>query len=265
MKLYNLAKKHIKKLKLIRYSLLWTLVLILVMMMFQSFSGRKIQHVSVLDLISDFGGATGTSNMAMFVFALTPLFAFIIMKAIDNNEMTIKVIKNKAKVSVWNENVILLLILSLILSAIIIFIGYLFSGIVLGSYENKWTSDAGTFYKMLKDKENFLLYSKHLTTIKVLILLFVTKFLGLYAIGLLVALLKAKYNSNSAILIFVTIFAIIDGYYSRIPLIYQKTVISMENWKRVSSIFVNQTYLLALCILIYFLGRQVYQKKDFIN
>ncbi len=265
MKLFNETKLYLKKYLQIHGTVLKLVIFITLGMLYQCNKVFEKGEVSILDSVSDLEGTIGTSNMGILFFIVIPSFMVLVMKLIDNEELVEKIIKNNSRIRVWNKNVILVFITSILITFIIVVLGYCLSGVILGSFENKWTSDQGNFYKLIKDKENFLMYAKNLGTIKVLSMLFITKLLGLIIIGLLVTILKAIIKSNSLIFIILTIFGMIDGYFVEFSLLYQKLSITITGWVNVISVIINNIYLLIIVVALYFLGREIYSRKDFLN
>ncbi|MGW5983714.1 hypothetical protein ACWFOP_25600 [Bacillus mycoides] len=265
MKQYSIFKQSLIGYFQIRFPLMISVILIVFSMLFQCFFNPETSDLSILDLISNLNGKTGTANMSMLVFTLIPLFAFVILSLIDNEEIAIKILKRKSRAEIWNKHVVSILYLSLFLTIIIIFLGYIFSGLTLGRFENDWTSTQGIFYKSLEDKNNFHMYINNLSTIKVLSIVFITKFIGLFVIGLMISTFKAIFNKNSIVFIVITMFGYLDGFYFENSMLLRKIALNIENWKSLNSVIANQFYLLTLIMVFYFLGRELYNRKDFYN
>ncbi|PEI67984.1 hypothetical protein [Bacillus wiedmannii] len=249
-----------------KYSFIFFIVFSIIFLLAQKYKISKIYEMSVFDLVTDLTGQAGSSNMAILVFLITPFVTFSILNYIDKQERYNKLLKMGSRKKVWTSNVISILYFSLLLTIIIVLGGYLFSGIILGSFENSWVSEKGAFYELLEkeDKNNFDYYVVNLGTLKIISILFLTKFLGLSVLGILVAIMKTLLKNNFLVVIVILLLSYIDGYFLQYSLLMQKMVINVNNWKNFLSIFINQIYLLILIFSFYFWGREIYSKKDFL-
>lgn len=265
MKIYKGLSLYINGLKHVKYSLLIPLVIIVLIMIVrikQLLFADAPFTLSVWDYVSGLTGG-GTANTPMLIFVVIPLFTFMIARYIDGEEVPVRMIKNVTRKRLWNKHVLFIVNLSLVISFIIVCVGYLLSGIMIGHFSNEWTNKSGAFYYLLKDKENFEIYARNLTTLRVMLILFLVKFVSLVTLGTLIALLKTIIHNNVLIYLMIIMYSLVEGYYPNFSFIITKMVLTGENWKNISGIFENQFYLLLFFIFFYFVGKVIYRKKDF--
>ncbi|HDX9578512.1 TPA: hypothetical protein ROX88_002049 [Bacillus pseudomycoides] len=265
MKIYKVLSLYINSLKHVKYSLLiplFVIVLIMIVRIKQLLSVDAPFILSVWDYVSGLTGG-GTANAPMLVYVVIPLFTFMIVRYIDGEEVPVRVIKHVTRKRLWDKHVLFIVYLSLVISFIVVCVGYLLSGIMIEDFSNEWTNKSGAFYYFLKDKENFEIYAQNLTTLRVMLILFLVKFFSLVTLGTLIALLKAIIHNNVLIYMMIIMYSLVEGYFPNFSFIITRMAVTGENWKNISSIFENQFYLLLSFVFFYFVGKVIYRKKDF--
>lgn len=263
MKIFNI----VKNVGFLTKPILYSILIIFLAFLLQIMPANDIEGISILDLVSELGGDAGITNILIMVFIIVPLITFSMFHVLKNTEVHYKLLRLQSRVRIWNNIVILIIIYSFIFSIFLVLGGYIISGIFLNDFTNNWINMQGSFFYLLdsNDQKNFAVYSEQLTTTRVLTILFFTKFLGLLVIAILITILKAILKKSIWVILIMMIFSFLDGINNDVSILFGKMTINIDNWKNIQSIFLNHAFLLTIFVTLYFVGLEIYRKRDFVK
>ncbi|MED4515055.1 hypothetical protein P9247_03040 [Bacillus subtilis] len=249
-----------------KYSMLLTVYLAALLMYYQIKNNIDFDKLSIFDFLSDLNGIMGLTNKNVMVFILIPFICLTILLIMKREETYNRIIKLPSRTSVWNKTVIISLVYTFILTFILVLGGYLIGGLIFG-YENKWIGTNGQITVLLNNNKipNPEQYLNKLSTFNVLTIIFLTKFLCLSIIALSTAIIKTIIKNSSLTLLCICIYSYIDAMYLNPSLFINKSILDVNNWLNLRNVLINNVYFIILLFALYFIGRELYSKKDFKN
>lgn len=221
-------------------------------------SGFKLSN---FDILCCFQTNNGLIDFQSYMFIIIPLFSALIIYIIDTNNSLLKIIKYKDRNTVWNKNILLILISAFLLSTLLVIGGYLVSGVILKGFNNTWNTELGLPYKIYGTTEIWSGLSNLLVTYKVILIFWITTFLGLSFIGVFICTFKLFIRN---VYVYIIIIAVLfSDFYNVINfIIILKISINSNNWLHTSSIIINNIYFLVGFFVLYFWGRYINSQKD---
>lgn len=229
-----------------KYTMLSVLLFSVGFTLFHVINYTNRDEISVLDFVADIGGQVGTSNLIVIIFGVIPIVCIYVFTYLDKTERYYLVIHQINRIKLWNKVTVNLLLLSVTISFLLVFVGYISGGFILGSFENTWNLSS-------------------LGTTSILSIIFITKFLGISVICMLVVLVMQLIKYRWVAISVIIVFSYLDGFYFDISLLFPKMIIDAESWNNTRIILANQFFLLALLAFLYSLCREIFNRKDFLN
>jgi len=220
-------------------------------------------NISIFDIVCDVYKKGGIVGQFRYVFPIIPLFVFILISILDLDNKTMWLVRYNSRKNIWNRQVVYTIYLAFIFSILIIFGGYLVSGILIGSFNNKWISSDGFIYILMGKPNNWSEIANSFATYKILFFTFTSNFLGLCAIGLSVCTFKT-FLKNQYVVIMLTISLFASVLFDNLSIELKQMTISLENWINPKTIVINDVYLILLIIMFYMLGSWITNKKDIV-
>lgn len=267
MKRYNLFFKNVfKPFALIKNILLIACVyssIILIGLLNNAKFGDGSSTIGIFDLIASLDGALGSTNHYMYMFLAIPIITIIFNQLIERNERSNYIISHRTRFRVFHAQVFVALMFSLILTLFTLIISFLIGSVIVGLV-NTWVSDSGTISKTLSDSERFLTIIGNVTTGKILMTLFATKFLGFYMISSFVLFLRQFTKSTPVILIILLLLASIDhsGTVS-ISIFTWNGTLTIHNWIEPMITVYHSGYMIIVSLILYGITGWLYERKDF--
>lgn len=220
--------------------------------------------VSIFDMLCDVYKGMGIVGISRYIFPIIPLFVFMLISIIDFDNKTLWLIRQDSRKSIWNRQVLYTVKLSLIYSIAIIFGGYLASGILIGSFDNKWTNSDGFVYKLLGEPSSWSDISSKFDSYKILFFIFTSNFFGLCAIGLLICTGK-MFLKNQYVCMLLIISLFISALFDNLSIVLKQMTINLENWMNPITIIENDVYLILLILMLYVIGGWITDKRDIMD
>jgi hypothetical protein len=222
-------------------------------------------HRGVYDLVANVSGITGSTNQNMFIFVGIPLIVTILTQLIEKNEQALYVMKFKSRFGTWHSQVVSAICLSLVLTCLIVGISIVIGGSLVG-IRNTWLDSEGTISKVLQNKEGFSSILVHLSTLKIITTVFVSKFLGFLLISLFTLFLKYFIKSGALIMIIMIAIAGVDltGILP-VPIFTGAASLSLLNWLNPMTTLFHCIYLLIAAAVFYGITGMLYERKDFLS
>lgn len=262
MSLFNNLKREIKNKKI--YFLL-TIVFIFIYSLAIYALLNSLEDKAVINIVSALNGGSGIAGDFAFIYLYTPILFFGINSHIINNEKESLIIKMKNRQNIFNNHVIFAITLSIIISILIIFLGYSIGGLYAGGFKNLWPKD-DSLYELPKYKNlNVLAILNSIPIYVVIFKTFIIKLLGLSVIGLLVIIFKNIITNSGVLCITILLIPFIDVEFLNGALLISKFSLTIESWLNPSNFLINSIYLIFLIIALYLIGKEIYKNKDFIS
>lgn len=220
-------------------------------------------NISIFDILClpVGGGILGPVSLS---FPIVPIFSFIVIRLLDFENHDIYLLRLKSREQIWNGRIRLIVSLSFIYSLIVVFGGYVISGIILKDFKNGWNLENSIIYNCIRDTKMWEKVSHIILTYKMLPLIFMSIFLGTCAIGVFISMLKIKL-SNVYIYLILIIMLFLDVTQSQFSIIISQMTIILENWTNPSTILLKYIYLFIMIFICYFVGKEIILNKDFIS
>ncbi|MDF2504703.1 hypothetical protein [Clostridium sp.] len=220
--------------------------------------------VSIFDMLCDVYKGSGIVGYSRYIFPIIPLFVFVLISIIDINNKTVWLARYKSRKNIWNRQVVYTIYLSFIYSILIILGGYLASGVLIGSFNNKWITKDGFVYKLLGEPSNWSIISSYFTSYKILFFIFTSNFLGLCTIGLLICVAKT-FLKNQYVCILLIISLFVSVLFDKFSIVLKQMTINLENWINPITIIKNDVYLILLILMLYVIGGWITDKRDIVD
>lgn len=217
-------------------------------------------QLSNFDILCSFEG-NGLLDAFAYVFVIIPIFSALIIYLIDTNNSLIRSIRYGDRNKIWNKNVSLILISTLLLSVFLVIGGYLISGLFLKGYNNTWNTKLGYPYMIYGTTKIWPKLSMLLATYKVIPIFWITTFLGLSFIGILIYTLKL-FIRNVYVYGAVMVIAFNDLYSILGFKVILGISISSKNWLYPRSIIIANIYFLVGIVVLYSIGRFMNSRKE---
>lgn len=220
-------------------------------------------NISIFDILClpVGGGILGRISVS---FPIIPIFSFLVITLLDFEKNVFYLLRLKSRKNIWNSRMKFIIILSFMYSLIVVFGGYLISGILLKNFNNGWNLENSIIYNCIKDVKIWGKVSDMFLTYKMLPLIFISFFLGTCAIGAFISMLKLKLR-NIYVYLILSIILFLDVTQSEIEIIISQMTIVIKNWINPSTILLNYIYLLFITFICYFVGKEIILDKDFIS
>ncbi|WP_286909822.1 hypothetical protein [Clostridium sp. UBA1652] len=223
----------------------------------------KEMNLSIFDALCHVGGEYGFLGNRPLAIPIVPVFSFILISLLDSEKKIFFIVRGVSRKSIWNKQSFYIIIFSLVFSIILVFGGYLISGMLIGSFNNNWRSETSFPYSIIGATNEWETAYNMFFTYKMLIILSTSTFLGLCSIGFLIGVLKT-FLKNIYMYLVLTIIIFSDGMLSKFSLIIKQMTLSLKNWIDPFSILINDAYLLLFILVCYILGKEIMERKDFI-
>ncbi len=220
-------------------------------------------NISIFDILClpMGGGILGTISLS---FPIIPIFVFLVIRLLDFESHDIYLLRLKSRKQIWNSQIRFIVSLSFIYSLIVVFGGYVISGIILKDFNNGWNLENSIIYNYIRDAKIWEKVSHIILTYKMLPLIFMNIFLGTCAIGVFISMLKIKLKNIYVYLILI-IMLFLDVTQSQFSIIISQMTIVLENWINPNTILLKYTYLFFMIFICYFVGKEIILNKDFIS
>lgn len=219
----------------------------------------------IFDLLADIvGGVWGSTNTNMFIFVAIPFIGIIINEWLERHESGAFVIKSKSRFRMWHMHVLAAVGISFLFTCLLLIFSFTVGGIFVG-FENTWTNQQGTIGQMLNDPDQFQSVVPYLSSLKIVSVLFVTKFLGCLSISLLTLFIRQFLKSGVVTMMIIIVIAGIDTYFSLpFPIFTRAASLSFSDWVNPMSINYHVIYLVILSLVLYGVTGWLYGRKDFL-
>ncbi|TCP29948.1 hypothetical protein EV207_10742 [Scopulibacillus darangshiensis] len=225
----------------------------------------KGSNCGIFDLMADIGGLMGSTNQLMFLIVAIPLIVLVLIQCIEKSERGFSVVKMGSRFHTWNIHVILTIYLSFIMTSFLLVISFIIAGFFVG-FENTWLSYKGTISKMIHNQEKFESIVAHLFTYKIILTIFITKFLGFLMISFLTLFLKQFVKNTALIIIILIVIAGLDGL-GTLPFSFFSWAASLNirNWINPMITVYHCIYLFIVSMVFYGVTGLLYERKDFLS
>ncbi|MFX0548272.1 hypothetical protein ACOAKC_02945 [Hathewaya histolytica] len=262
MSLFNNLKRELRN-KKIYFILISVFILIYSLAVYSAMYSLKDK--AVINIVSTLNGEDGIVGPLPFIYLYTPMLFFGVNSHMVNSEKGNFIIKMKNRKSIFNSHVIFVIALSIILSILVICLGYSIGGIYAGGFKNLWPKDDIRYtlpqYKNL-DIRGIL---NSIPLYVVILKTFIIKFMGFAVVGLLLVILKNIINNSGALGITILLIPFIDDNFFNGALLMNKFSLDIESWINTSDFLINIMYLVFLLMALYLIGGEIYKNKDFIS
>jgi len=220
--------------------------------------------VSVFDMLCDVNKGLGIIGVSRYIFPIIPTFIIILIIIIDFDKNYQFLLRYNSRKNIWKKQFMSVIITTLTYSILTVLGGYLISGILLGSFYNKWINSEGMIYKLLAYPNNWSEISSKFITYKILLFVFISNFLGLCVIGELVCIGKIFFkNQYIFLLAIISLFA--SRLFGKFSIILNQMTNNLSNFIFPITIIKNYIYLSILILIFYILGNYVVEKYDIID
>lgn len=222
-------------------------------------------HRGIFDLISYVDGIHGSTNQLMFIIVAIPFITTLMTQLVGRNEKSLHALKYGSRFRTWHANVIAAISLSFILTCLILAISFLGGALLVGT-TNTWLSGDGTISQLLNNKTQFQSIVPHLATYKMVLTIFITKFLGFLLIAFLTLFLKYFIKSGALIMTIFIALAGIDLYgILPVPIFTRTASLALPDWLHPMTILYHCTYLAVASFVLYGVTGLLYERKDFLS
>lgn len=262
MSLFNNLKREIKNKK--KYFILTTIFILIYSLAFY-FMMYSVEDKSVINIISTLNGQGGMAGAVAFIYLYTPILFFGINSHIKSSEKESFIIKMKNRKNIFNSHVFFVIALSIIITTIIICLGYCIGGVYASGFENLWPKNDPLYASPQYGNLNVLEILNSIPIYMVILKTFILKFMGLSIVGFFILILRSVINNSGVLGIAVLIIPFIDVEFLNGALFMEKFSLSIESWVNPSYFLINIIYLIFLHIALYLIGREIYKNKDFIS
>lgn len=262
MSLFNNLKKEIKNKKI--YFILIS-VFILIYSLAVYFAMYSSEDKSVINIVSTLSGQGGMAGGLACIYLYIPILFFGINSYMVNSERKSFIIKMKNRKSIFNNHVIFVIALSIIISLLIICLGYSIGGIYAGGFKNLWPKDDVTYTLPQYEALDIPAILNSIPLYIVILKTFIIKFLGFAVVGLLVVILKNAINNSGILGLIIILIPFIDVNFLNGSLFMSKFSLTIESWVNSNDFLINIIYLMFLFMAFYLIGREIYKNKDFIS
>lgn len=265
---YNFFEDLFLRVKFIKNKIvisLMVLILLMTMMCIGTIANSpEGVNVGPFDILCNITGEMGILGKNFQATVIIPVYSFLVISIIDCEKNPMIVSKFKSRINIWNRQIRDSIIMSFTLTFLIVVGGYLIPGLILGDFNNYFSSTNGFNYYMLGNTQIFLNASKMFNTPMIFFVIFMSLFIGLNLLSVFIGTLK-YFFSNKYIWAIVVSLCFYGTHGDRIyyPLSY--TVINLEKWGNPSIIVSGSIVMILITIAFYFMGRSLAAKKDFIN
>ncbi len=217
-------------------------------------------ELSNFDILHAFNG-WGLISKSSYMILIIPIFSALIIYIVDYNNSLIRRIRHKSRNRLWNKKIRLILISAFLLSTLLVIGGYLVSGVFLKGYNNTWNTKLGLPYFVYGNTEIWSSLSNLLVTYKVLLVFWITTFLGLCFIGIFICTFQL-FMRNVYVYLMVLVIVLGEGSNLFNFKILESIVISRNKWINPSSLIANNICFLAGFLLLYFWGKYINSERD---
>ena len=191
MSLFNNLKREIKNKK--KYFILTTIFILIYSLAFY-FMMYSVEDKSVINIISTLNGQGGMAGAVAFIYLYTPILFFGINSHIKSSEKESFLIKMKNRKNIFNSHVFFVIALSIIITTIIICLGYCIGGVYASGFENLWPKNDPLYASPQYGNLNVLEILNSIPIYMVILKTFILKFMGLSIVGFFI-LNKYKIDS----------------------------------------------------------------------
>lgn len=262
MNLPNGFKREIKNKKI--YFILVS-ICILVYTLAIYFKIDSLKDKALINLISTLDGQGGMAGDMAFIFIYTPILLFGINSYLINIEKESFIIKMNSRRTIFNSHVIFVLLFSMIISMIMVGIGYSIGGIYAGGFKQIWPK-SHEFYRIPKFRNLDVVGILESTPIYMVILkTFLIKTLGFSVLGIVILILKTCIKNSGVLGLIVMIIPFVDSNFLNGVVFTKKFSLTILSWVGSSDYVLDVLYLAFLLTALYLIGREIYKHKDFIG
>ena len=221
-----------------------------------NYSGAKLSNLDIINNFHEWGILCENN----FILIIVPIFSALIIYIVDYQNKIITMIRYKNRNSIWGNKVSLVIGVAFLVSFILVFGGYLISGIFVKGYDNLWTTNLGIPYSIFGDTDKWLNLQGLLVTYKVLIILWTKIFLGLSFIGVTLCTFQLFMN-NVFVYLGVIISVVLEGT-RLVSLCIVRLVTFPKNWVNPKSFILDDLFYLIGFIVLFLIGRYINCKRD---
>lgn len=213
-----------------------------------------------LDIINNFR-EWGILCEGNFLFIIIPIFSALIIYLVHGENKIINMIRHKNRNSVWHTKVSLIIVSAFVVSFILVFGGYLISGLFIKGYNNLWTTNLGIPYSIFGDTDKWLNLQGLLVTHKVLVILWTKLFWGLSFIGLALCTLQL-FMSNVFVYMFMVTLLVLERTRLISSFIILRMVTYPGIWANPKFFVLDDLFYLIGFITLFFIGSFINCKRD---
>ncbi|MEG2656913.1 MAG: hypothetical protein RSA29_14555 [Clostridium sp.] len=196
-----------------------------------------------------------------FTYMINPLFCACALYLITINSRVVSVIRYSSKGDLWNNNFLLIILLSFVISVLLVFGTYLIGGIVLGNFSNTWHTNTGYFHKVYGNTNIWSTLSETLTTTKILFIIFVSTFIRLSMFGSIINILSIFIKQSY---VFIVMISLVFIDYTNVcafsPL--KSQILKVDDIININNLIIKNLCCVFVIGSIYILGKFFRIKKD---
>ncbi len=224
-----------------------------------------LKDKALINMISTLDGQEGMAGDMAFIFIYTPILFFGINSYLINIEKESFIIKMNSRRTIFNSHVIFVLLISMIISTIMVGIGYSIGWIYAGGFKHIWPQ-SHEYYKLPEFRNLDVVGILESTPIYVIILkTFLIKTLGFSVLGIVILILKTCIKNSGVLGLVVMIIPFVDSNFLNGVVFTKKFSLTILSWVSSSDYVLNVLYLTFLLTALYLIGREIYKNKDFIG
>lgn len=222
-----------------------------------AYNGYKLSN---FDMMTSFEGS-GNIDFNSYMFFIFPVFITLIIYIVNTNTHVLTTIRYKCRNRLWNKNIVLVLLSAFVISIMLVFGGYLISGLIVGGFNNVWNTQAGMPFYIYGTTKVWPALSQILVTRKVLSFLWITTFLGLVFVGTLICFCKLFIKD-------IYIYALIIGicFADNFGVFGVKLILGIAlnpgSWINPITIIITNMYFILGFLVMYWIGKSISSKKD---
>lgn len=221
--------------------------------------------IGIYDLVADVSGLHGSTNQNMFMILGIPLILTFITLLTNRVEKSHFAILTGTRFRLWHVLAVSSIFLSFVLTCLVILISLFFGAAITGT-QNTWISPQGTIAHFIHNQKHFGMIVSNVSTIKVLLTIFITKFLGFTMISFLALFLKHFIKQTALVLIILIGLAGLDLYgIDMIPVFTRIASLNLQDWINPWITIYHCVYMFIVCLVLYGVTGLLYERKEFLS
>ena len=215
-----------------------------------------------IDILYSPSGSEGVLGSRFQTIVIIPIFTFLVSSIINIYNNPFIIIKNTSRVNLWDKQIKDCILFSLLFVIALFILGYLIAGFLAKDFNSYFSSKEGFNYLISNKNHELLNKLQTFSTLKIMLISFISLFLGLSFISILIATLKIFFKSKYVVSIIV-LLTMCESVIN-IKFVVNYTTMNLNRWMNYPNIIIENMFLLGISIIIYFIGRYLINKKDFL-